>query len=79
MSLEEVLHKHFDCKNPFLFPQKKIGEDRDGAERYEYFTAEGSKAYDKLVELIYDLETLDVGINANDVIETLDNIVSGTY
>lgn len=79
MNLEEILQKHYDCKDPFLFPPKKIGEDRDGTERYEYFTAKGSEAYDKLVELIYDLETLDVGINANDVIETLDNIVSGTY
>lgn len=79
MSLEEILQKHYDCKNPFLFPPKKIREDRDGTERYEYFTTEGSEAYDKLVELIYDLETLDVGINANDVVETLDNIVSGAY
>lgn len=79
MNLEEILQKHYDCKDPFLFPPKKIGEDRDGTERYEYFTAKGSEAYDKLVELICDLETLDVGINANDVVETLDNIVSGTY
>ena len=40
-------------------------------------TRHGSRSYSKLVELIYDLETLGVGIDANHIIETLDNIVSG--
>lgn len=75
MTVEELLKKHFGCNKPFLKKPKPY-TDECGT-RYEYMTQHGCRSYSKLVELIYDLESLDVGIDANHVIETLDNIVSG--
>jgi len=76
LTVEEILQKHFGCKKPFLKKPKPYTDDECGT-RHEYMTRHGSRSYSKLVELIYDLETLGVGIDANHIIETLDNIVSG--
>ena len=60
VTLEEILQKHFGCKTPF--------------KKNERLSKEGWKAYGKLVSLIYDLGTLVEGFDANDMVETLDNI-----
>lgn len=69
MSLEEILQTFFGCKKPFL-------NDRHVTADGEIIsmTKNGYKAYDKLVSLIYALDSLDVGIDSNEVIENLDNI-----
>lgn len=80
MSLEEFLRKHLGCKKPFLKKRRLIGEWSDGEKRYEYMTAAGNRAYGKLVDMLYDLAEMDVGIEGKvieDAIETLDSIVSG--
>lgn len=79
LTLEEILQKYFNCSKPFLSKRKVIGHESDGTPCYEYFTKSGGAAYEQLVDLIYALEKLDVGINANDVIETLDDIVVQDY
>ena len=76
MTIEEILQKHFGCKKPFLKKPKPYTDDDCGT-RYEFMTQHGNRAYSKLVSLIYDLGDLGVGIDANHIIETLDNIVSG--
>ena len=75
MTVEEILQKHFGCKKPFLKRPRSYTDDECGT-RYEYMTRHGHRSYSKLVELIYDLENLGVGIDATHTIETLDNIVS---
>lgn len=72
MSLEEILQTYFGCKKPFLNNRRVT----DGGEIIS-MTKNGYKAYDRLVSLLYALESLDVGIDANEVIETLDNIADG--
>lgn len=75
MTVEKILQKHFKCRKPFL-KIPKLYKDGDCGNRYEYMTQHGHKTYNKLVSLIYDLGDLGVGIDANHVIETLDNIIS---
>lgn len=76
-SLEEILGEYFNCEKPFL--EEPIKTD----DNYEYFTDPGSRAYGKLVSLLYDLEELGVikGIplieDVQSIIEALDEIVSG--
>ena len=76
MTIEEILQKHFVCKKPFLKKPKPYTDDECGT-RHEYMTQHGSRSYSRLVVLIYDLESLGVVTDANHIIETLDNIVSG--
>lgn len=76
MSLEKILVEFFQCKKPFLKEPKVICKD-DYETQYEYMTSHGSRAYEKLVKLIYDLGDLGVGIDSHHVIECLDSIVSG--
>ena len=78
ISLEGFLQKHFGCKKPFLKKRRTIGEWSDGEKRYEYMTAAGNRAYGKLVNMLYDLAKMDIGIEGKvveDAIETLDSIV----
>lgn len=64
-TLEEILQHFFNCKKPF----NNNGE----------FTKSGSKAYGKLIELIYNVGNLcDVDVN-NDIVEKLDNICDDEY
>ena len=63
-TLEEVLQHFFGCKKPFA----KNGD----------FTAQGSKAYGKLVELLYNVGIL-AETDMNDIIESLDYIVTEKY
>ena len=72
MSLEEILQTYFGCKKPFLNDRRMT----DSGEIVS-MTKNGYKAYDRLVNLLYELEALDVGIDANEVVETLDNIADG--
>jgi hypothetical protein len=65
-ALDEVLATYFGCKKPF----KKSNWD---------LTKNGHKAYSKLISLLYDLSKIsDMGSEINDVVETLDIIVSPT-
>lgn len=69
MSLEEILQTYFGCKKPFL-NNRRVTDDGEVIS----MTKSGYKAYDRLVSLIYALDSLDVGIESNEVIENLDNI-----
>lgn len=77
MSLEEILKKRLNCKKPFYKNPKLVGKYANGEESYEFLTAAGNKAYDKLTGILYDLQTLGLNIDANDIIENLDNIACG--
>ena len=77
MSLGDILTKHFGCKHPFL--KNPVRENKGGDwEKTRYATKNGDKAYAKLVELIYDLESLlpDL-IDSNEIVEQLDQIIDG--
>ena len=75
MTVEEILQKHFDCKKPFLKNPKPYTDECET--RLEYMTQHGYRSYSKLVELIYDLGEIGIGIDSEHVVECLDNIVSG--
>lgn len=60
-TLEQILQQHFNCKHPF----KKNGE----------LSAQGWKAYRKLIDIVYDLCSIEAIDNADDVVETLDFII----
>jgi hypothetical protein len=72
-SLEEILQEYFGCKgkNPFLKNPRKLNDDGD----YEYFTKAGAAAYGKLTALIEDLEGIGVLLDAEGIIDELDQIV----
>ena len=74
MTLGDVLVKHFGCKKPFL-AKPKICIDEQG-EHYQPFTAAGVKAYEKLVELIYDLEELGVISGSGKAVMLLDEMLN---
>lgn len=74
MTLEDILTKHFGCKKPFL-AKPKICTDEQG-EYYQPFTAAGSKAYEKLVELIYDLDELGVISGSGKAVMLLDEMLN---
>lgn len=78
VTLEEILQKHFNCKRPF-YKNPPIIVDGDGEECQNPMTKSGWKAYDKLTDLIYALGNMDIGIDANEVIENLDQIVNEDY
>ena len=56
MTLGDILAKYFGCKHPFLKNPVVIDKGLDWEHR-RYITVNGDKAYAKLVELIYDLES----------------------
>lgn len=60
-TLEEILQEYFNCKKPF--------------NKNEKLSVSGWSAYGKLTKLIYDLGTLGVIENTDDVVESLDYIV----
>lgn len=73
VSLESILRKHFGCKRPFL--KNPLKYTTGGIENEWYFTVSGEKAYEKLVSLIYDLDSLTEGeYKLYDLVEDLDLI-----
>ncbi len=74
ITLEGILQKYFDCKKPFL-KRKRLVSVEGGYKRYEYMTQEGIKAYEKLIDFLYDCNSLGIGIDANMAIKILDQIV----
>lgn len=77
-SLAGILHRYFGCEKPFRVRPKVVGyHDGDPLSPiYEYMTKDGNEAYEKLTDLLYALENLGALDNANEVVETLDSIVS---
>lgn len=70
-TLEAVLRQQFNCEKPFL-----DGPYYDECERAPMtLTDEGSKAYDKLINLVYTLGNL-TGCNVNQMVDQLDRIAS---
>ena len=74
--LDAILREHFGCKRPF-FKRPKVKEHLGyGFNSYDYITVSGSKAYAKLVSLIYDLGAmLPELVDADEIVEALDEIV----
>lgn len=66
-TLEDVLQK-LGSKRPFL---NEVKIDEDG--HRQPFTESGSKAYEKLTEILYAVGEL-TNTNMNDIIEELDSI-----
>lgn len=71
-TLEDIL-KTLGSECPFL-PDMEI--DNDG--HRQPFTTEGSKAYGKLIDILYAVGKL-TETNMEDVVETLDNIACDLY
>ena len=74
-TLESILKKYFGCRKPFR-NTPKIEKNDDGETSYTFLTNRGFEAYDKLVELVYDLEDIGVIRDANEVVEELDCIAT---
>ena len=64
-SLEEVIQHFFGVRRVF---RKKDGE----------FTKVGANAYEKLIELLYNVGNL-TSTDMNDIVDTLDEITHDTY
>lgn len=76
IDLETILRDDFGCKRP-LYKNPKVKKGNGYFyDEYEYLTVSGSKAYTKLVQVVYHLEEL-LGslVDANTIIEELDSIV----
>ena len=73
-TLEDVM-RLIGCNKPFLKnPKENV---IDGETEYEYFTSNGAKTYDNLVEIIYTLGNMGVIDDSQDVVERMDEIVKG--
>ena len=73
-TLEDVM-RLMGCNKPFLKnPKENV---IDGETEYEYFTSNGAKTYDNLVEIIYTLGNMGVIDDSQDVVERMDEIVNG--
>ena len=77
MTLEIILQKHFGCKKPVLKkPKPYIAPD--GYESLQYMSDAGLRAYDRLVDLIYDLNKLtEDEYQLYGLVEDLDIIADG--
>ena len=77
-SLAGILRRYFGCEKPFRVRPKIVGynEGDPSSPIYEHMTKDGNEAYAKLTELLYALEKLGALDDANEVVETLDAIVS---
>lgn len=78
--LEQILQllgsKHPIRTNPIcIADNEKYG---DGYTKYEWLTKSGWEAYEKLIAIIYQLNKMGILTDTavEDVIETLDNIIS---
>jgi hypothetical protein len=74
--LEQLGSKHPLRKNPIcIADDEKYG---DGYTKYECLTKSGWKAYEKLIDIIYQLNRIDVLDNdaTERAVEELDSIVS---
>ena len=75
MSVEEILQKYFGCKNPMLKTRNLTGYIFDEP-CYEYLSKSGVKAYDRLLDLLYDLEMLlGESFDADRWVREIDKIV----
>ena len=77
MTLEELLAKYFGCKKPFLVKPKKSTDEY--GEHFQPFTAAGARAYETLVELIYDLDELGVINGSGKAVMLLDEMLNDRY
>lgn len=83
MTIEVFLQKYFNCKRPFREKPVKV-YDFDEL-KMEYLTKSGMKAYDRFVQMLYDLAELSENVDiekfivpdeVNDAVDTFDEIVS---
>lgn len=74
-TLEEILQQDFNCKRPFY---KNPTYDANG--NREHLTVSGGKAYDKLIDLFYQVGALtEMKSEVNEIVERLDEIVDEEY
>lgn len=73
--LDEILREYFGCEKAFLDEPKEL-KGADGEVEYDYLTTEGWQAYGRLIDLLYDLQSVGA-LDANDVIDNLDSVISG--
>ena len=69
-TLEELLQEYFGCEKPFIG-----SPDCENEEECEIaFTEEGLEAYDKLIQLVYDIHALVGSQEANKMVDVIDSI-----
>ena len=76
--LESILQKNFGCKKPLLKRRRVTTVWGDGSKTYTALTTKGSEAYNRLIDTLYALEEIGVIDDANNIIESLDEIASGS-
>lgn len=69
-TLEELLQAYFDCEKPFIGSPDCDNEE----ECVIAFTEEGLEAYDKLIQLVYDIHALVGSGEANKMVDMIDSI-----
>lgn len=86
VTIEVFLQKYFNCKRPFR--EKPVQVYDFGELKTEYLTESGIKAYDRFVQMLYDLAELSenadtekfiVPDEVNSAVDTFDEIVSTEY
>ena len=76
MKLSELLKKHYKCKKVFLKLPEQF-EDFDGERVSRLTTLAGGKAYEKLIELVYDLSSvIPDAFDVDEVVEQLDQVIN---
>lgn len=69
-TLEELLQEYFGCEKPFIGSTDCDNEE----ECVIAFTEEGLEAYDKLIQLVYDIHALVGSGEANKIVDMIDSI-----
>lgn len=69
-TLEELLQEYFGCEKPFIGST----DCDNGEECVIAFTEEGLEAYDKLIQLVYDIHALVGSGEANKMVDMIDSI-----
>jgi len=80
-TIKNILGRYFGCKKVFLKQPRLIGQmSESGEKEYEYMTANGARAYEKLVDLVQEMGVL---LNARDTatrwVRELDRITNEGY
>ena len=69
-TLEDLLQEYFGCEKPFIGSTDCDNEE----ECVIAFTEEGLEAYDKLIQLVYDIHALVGSGEANKMVDMIDSI-----
>lgn len=73
-TLEEIFRKFGCAETPFLEDSEVA--DPDFCEAKDFLTVEGAKAYEKLVDMLYDLGKIAYDLDPAWIVDEIDKIIT---